>query len=96
MKLNMNDASDIFGNAVSIQPQILTINGKKVNNSKDEKLEISRQKENNFYKKEKSQIKEEFEDFNSYEHLLCRILDDPLINNEKGNNESIQKKKIKK
>ena len=96
MKLNMNDASDIFGNAVSIQPQILTINGKKVNNSKDEKLEISRQKENNFYKKEKSQIKEEFEDFNSYEHLLCRILDDPLINNEKGNNESIQKKKNKK
>ena len=51
MKYSLNDASDIFGNVISIQPQILTINGKRVINSKDDNLN---KKDN--YKKEKSQI----------------------------------------
>ena len=73
MKLNMNDASDMFGNVISIQPQILTINGKKVNAPKEEKNENSKQNENNLYKIERPQIEQNLEDFNSYEKLLSRI-----------------------
>ena len=93
MKLNMNDASDMFGNVISIQPQILTINGKKVNAPKEEKNENTKQNEMNLI--ERSQIEQNLEDFNSYENLLSRILDEPIIY-EKGNNENVQKKKIKK
>ena len=95
MKLNMNDASDMFGNVISIQPQILTINGKKMNNPKEEKNENTKQNENNLYIIERSQIEQNLEDFNSYENLLSRILDEP-IDYEKGNNDNVQKKKIKK
>ena len=63
MKLNMNDASDMFGNVISIQPQILTINGKKVNAPKEEKNENTKQNEMNLI--ERSQIEQNLEDFNS-------------------------------
>ena len=85
MKYSLNDASDIFGNVISIQPQILTINGKRVINSKDDNLN---KKDN--YKKEKSQIENRKDDYNSYENLLSRILDNPLMEIEK---ESIKKRK---
>ena len=86
MKYNLNDASNIFGKVISIQPQILTINGKRVINSKDDIL----YKKDNF-KKEKSQVENDKEDYNSYENLLCRILDSNLTEIEKDPNKKRNK-----
>ncbi len=86
MKYNLNDASDIFGNVISIQPQILTINGKRVVNSKDDNLY-----KKDDYKKEKSPAENDKEDYNSYENLLSRILDNNLMEIEKDSNKKRNK-----
>ena len=79
----MNDATDLFGNAFLIQPQIITINGKKINlNNKNEKNE-KKKKESNLEKIERSQIEQDMEDSNSYEIILSKILDKPPIDIEK-------------
>ena len=83
MKVHMNDATDLFGNAFLIQPQIITINGKKINlNNKNEKNE-KKKKESNLEKIERSQIEQDMEDSNSYEIILSKILDKPQIDIEK-------------
>ena len=79
----MNDATDLFGNAFLIQPQIITINGKKINlNNKNDKNE-KKKKETNLEKIERSQIEQDMEDSNSYEIILSKILDKPPIDIEK-------------
>jgi len=80
MKVHMNNATDLFGNAFLIQPQIITINGKKINlNDKNEK----KKKESNLEKIERSQIEQDMDDSNSYEIILSKILDKPPIDIEK-------------
>ena len=107
----MNDATDLFGNAFLIQPQIITINGKKINlNNKNDKNE-KKKKETNLEKIERSQIEQDMEDSNSYEIILSKILDKPPIdiekemdnlphskkhNNHKDNNTNEEKKKNNK
>lgn len=111
MKVHMNDATDLFGNAFLIQPQIITINGKKINlNNKNDKNE-KKKKETNLEKIERSQIEQDMEDSNSYEIILSKILDKPPIdiekemdnlphskkhNNHKDNNTNEEKKKNNK
>ena len=80
MKVHMNNATDLFGNAFLIQAQIITINGKKINlNDKNEK----KKKESNLEKIERSQIEQDMDDSNSYEIILSKILDKPPIDIEK-------------
>ena len=84
----MNDATDLFRNSLLIQPSIITINGKKINNLKNEKKEKKKKKqkqkkESTLKKTEKSQIEQDFEDSDSYEIILSKILDKPPIEIEK-------------
>ena len=49
MKVHMNDVTDLFRNSLLIQPSIITINGKKINNLKNEKNK--KKKKNQLLKK---------------------------------------------